>query len=93
MARDRKVPQKKKSVTHGLPLTKANYQILGAGLLVIALGYVALGQQPWDGFMALTAAPVLLVLGYCVIVPLGILYRKKGEQAAETEQGDQGTPG
>ena len=92
MARDRKVQQKKKIVPHALPLTKTNYQILGAGVVVIALGYIALGQQPWDGFMALTAAPVLLVLGYCVIVPLGILYRRKGEQAAETQQGDPGTP-
>jgi hypothetical protein len=63
-----------------LPFTKRNYQILGLGLLVIVLGYVALSQSPWDGTMPLVVAPILLVLGYCVIIPFGILYRSKAEQ-------------
>jgi len=62
-----------------LPFSKRNYQILGLGLVVIILGYVALGQSPWDGTMPLVVAPILLVLGYCVIIPLGILYRGKSE--------------
>jgi len=72
--------QKQKPVLHILPLAKRNYQILGVALLCIAAGYLALVQKPWDGFLPLIVAPVLLVLGYCVLVPLGILYRKKGEQ-------------
>ena len=84
MAREHR-SQKRKPAVHALPLTKRNYQILGLALVCIALGYLALGQKPWDGFMALIVAPVLLVLGYCVLVPLGILYRKKGEQQATGE--------
>ena len=73
-----------------LPFTKRNYQILGLGLLVIILGYVALSQSPWDGTMPLVVAPILLVLGYCVIIPLGILYREKSEtQPAPTAPTDQ----
>jgi len=64
----------------GLPFTKRNYQILGAALLVIAAGYVALAQKPWDGFFPLVIAPILLVAGYCILVPLGILYRSKKEK-------------
>ena len=60
-----------------LPFSKRNYQILGLGLLVIVLGYVALSQPPWDGTMPLVVAPILLVIGYCVVIPLGILYREK----------------
>ena len=73
-----------------LPFTKRNYQILGLGLLVIIMGYAALSQSPWDGTMPLVVAPILLVLGYCVVVPFGILYRSKSEQqplqASSTEQ-------
>ena len=73
-----------------LPFTKRNYQILGLGLVVIILGYVALSQSPWDGTMPLVVAPILLVLGYCVIIPLGILYREKSEtQPAPASAGDQ----
>jgi hypothetical protein len=84
MAREQR-SQKRKPAVHALPLTKRNYQILGAALACIALGYVALLQKPWDGFLPLVVAPLLLVLGYCVLVPLGILYRQKGEQQVAGE--------
>ena len=63
-----------------LPLEAVNYKILVTGVVVLILGYVALGMEPWDGFMALTVAPILLVAGYCVIIPVGIMYRKKKEE-------------
>jgi hypothetical protein len=72
-----KIASKRKGQAAALPFTKRNYQILGIGLLFIVLGYIALSQQPWDGTMPLVVAPILLVLGYCVIIPLGILYREK----------------
>lgn len=60
-----------------LPFEKRNYQILLLGLIGIVCGYIALAQNPWDGFMPLTVAPILLILSYCVIIPIGILWRKK----------------
>ena len=33
---------------------------------------------PVDGFLSLTAAPILLVAGYCVILPAAILVRHRG---------------
>ena len=76
-----KVAGKKKTLSVALPFTKKNYQILGLGIFIIILGYVALSQSPWDGTMPLVVAPILLVLGYCVIIPFGILYRQKTESA------------
>ena len=81
-----KVAAKRKAAPATLPFSKQNYQILGIGLLAIIAGYFALSQQPWDGTMPLVVAPILLVLGYCVIIPLGILYRPKKETATVTEQ-------
>jgi len=65
------------------PLGRENYIILGVGILVIILGYIALSGSQVEGFMPLTLAPILLVLGYCVIIPLGILYRKKEKPLEE----------
>ena len=79
-----KASAKRKPILENLPFNKTNYRILGSGLLSITLGYVALAQPPWDSAMALDVAPILLVVGYCVLIPLGILYRKKA--AAETVQ-------
>ncbi len=59
------------------PFGRENYLILLAGLIVIILGYLALSEKTVEGFLPLTAAPILLVLGYCVNIPVGIMYRKK----------------
>lgn len=79
---------KKKLQAEHLPFTRTNYQILLVGLLVISLGYYALAQEPWDGTMPLVVAPILLVIGYCVIIPIGILYRRK-QEAEGAESGPQ----
>ncbi len=65
-----------------LPLEAVNYKILISGVVIVILGYVALGMEPWDGFMALTVAPVLLLFGYCIVIPVGIIYRRKKSQNA-----------
>jgi hypothetical protein len=83
MARvEKRITGQQKSVIGPLPFKKVNYQILGAGILSIILGYVALAQNPWDGTMPLVVAPILLVLGYCILVPFGILYRSKTNTGA-----------
>ena len=60
-----------------LPFTSSNYQLFALGLVMIILGYVALAQPPADSFMSLTVAPILLVIGYCIIIPAAILYQRK----------------
>lgn len=69
------------------PLEKINYIILGIGLLVIIAGYIALSVPTVEGFAPLVLAPILLVLGYCVIIPLGILYKRKEKSAKTPVQG------
>ncbi|GEM_PF-382838 len=58
-----------------LSMNAGNYGIIGLGVAVIILGYIVMGSdRTVDGFMGTVLAPILLVLGYCVIVPFGILY-------------------
>ena len=60
------------------PLGKQNYYLFGLGILVLIIGYVFLAQGPWDSFSSRTLAPIILVIGYCIVIPLSIMYRKKG---------------
>lgn len=59
------------------PLERENFIILGIGILLILAGYYALSGNVVEGFRQLTLAPILLLLGYCVAIPVGIMYRKK----------------
>lgn len=66
------------------PLEKINYIILGIGLIVIVAGYIALSVPTVEGFSPLVLAPILLIVGYCVLIPLGILYTRKEKSAKAT---------
>ncbi len=49
-----------------LRFARLNYVLLAAGLVSLVLGYWLLSRG------STTTAPVLLVLGYCVFLPLGL---------------------
>ncbi|MEO0232304.1 MAG: DUF3098 domain-containing protein [candidate division WOR-3 bacterium] len=53
------------------PFKKENYIIMGIGLAFIILGYIFLAIGD------ITISPILLTLGFCVIIPIGIIYKKK----------------
>lgn len=54
-----------------------NLILVGIALLVIVLGYVFLGVGPYDSVQSTTIGPLMLVLGYLVLLPVGILVRTK----------------
>ncbi len=64
-----------------LPFTRKNWILFAIGLATIVLGYVALSVPPADGFLSLTLAPLLLVAGYCVLIPLALLAKEGGDHA------------
>lgn len=57
------------------PWTQQNYTMLGIGVAVIVVGFIllAMGMNEWDNPLSVSVAPVVLVIGYCVIIPLAIM--------------------
>jgi hypothetical protein len=85
MAKVVKGKQTKKGKAEGVfPFEKENYQIIGVGILFIIAGFIAMSGNVVEGFSQLTLSPLLLLTGYCVIIPIGIIYRKK-EKPPTTE--------
>ena len=60
----------KSGIFHSLPFGRKNYLLFLIGVMTIVSGYV---------LMYLTAdivwAPVMLVIGYCVIIPISIMIK------------------
>ncbi len=82
--------QRREPARSPLPYSRRNWTFLGAGVGTILIGYLCLSQPPVDGFLSLTLAPVLLVIGYCVLIPLGLLLggsKKPTEDASEKSMG------
>lgn len=60
-----------------LPFAKKNYILFAIGIFVIVIGYITLG------YGSVTLAPILLVLGYCVIIPIAIIINGGRERSKE----------
>ena len=72
----RRTEIKKRAPREGkLPLGRKNVTIIACGIVAIIAGYLAMLNGSVEGALSLVVAPILLVLGYCVLIPLGILYR------------------
>ncbi len=74
------------SVNTELPFGRLNWILFVAALATIGLGYVLLSIPPADGFLSLTAAPILLVCGYCVVLPAAILVRDTDATATNADE-------
>ncbi len=77
--------RKKKEIASSfrLPFTRKNYIGLGVGILIIVIGYICLSTPPWNGFVSRTLAPILLTLGYCVIIPVAIFLKESKAKTAK----------
>ncbi len=72
--------------SRGLPYTRWNAMMFAAAIGVIVIGYICLSRPPVDGFLSLTLAPILLVLGYCVLIPIALLMGGPSGKEASTEE-------
>lgn len=73
----------KNQATEGLGLNLYNYLIIAAGIVSVLLGYIFLRQG------SITLAPILLIAGYVVLIPLGLIISiQKKKQVKTAEKGE-----
>ena len=58
------------------PFNKFNYLIFGIGVLTIILGYVLMSTGKVDSFQSIRLSPFLLFIGYVILIPLSIFFKK-----------------
>ena len=76
---DSDVKQKKgKKERQTAPFTTVNYVLFTVGLAMVVAGWFLLRAG------SITAAPIMLVLGYCGVIPLAIVYRPRRGSRRDT---------
>jgi len=55
---------------------KINYILFIIGLLLVIIAYILMGIGEVDSFQSLTLAPLMLFVGYLVVIPISILIKK-----------------
>lgn len=56
---------------------KKNLLLVGLGVLLLVIGFFCLAQGPAENPVSLTVAPIILVIAYLVVIPVGILWGGK----------------
>lgn len=72
-----KKSKSKSSFVENLSFTRRNYLLFGIGLLAIIIGYIVMATGETYSYQSLTIAPIILLIGYLVVIPIALLYRKK----------------
>ncbi len=62
------------------PFGMKNYIWFGIAVVVIVIGYFMLGSG------SMTMAPFLLVVGYCVLIPIAIMVKGIPDETAPSDQ-------
>ena len=58
-------------------LNRKNIILIAIGVLLLVIGFLCLATGPADNPVSLTVAPLILVLAYLVVIPIGILFGGK----------------
>jgi len=85
LARERKTKSDKGASAKGeispdVGLSSLNIKLLVLSFLIIVAGFIFLSRG------SITLAPILLVLGYCVMVPVAIIYKPKSAEEKTSKE-------
>jgi len=75
----RKNAKKKEQISEAELPQRINYIILVVGVVTVIVGYLVMSSGDAVSSLSVTIAPLILALGYCVIIPFGIIYKKKSK--------------
>tara|TARA_B100001245_G_scaffold212666_1_gene178090 strand:- start:46 stop:282 length:237 start_codon:yes stop_codon:yes gene_type:complete len=77
---NKKKEEKNVHLMEGWTFSKKNYVLGGIGLATIIFGYVIMASGTVNSFQSLTLAPIMLFIGYLIIIPIALIYRDKKKQ-------------
>ncbi len=60
--------------------TKNNYYLLFLGIGVLIFGFYLMSVGNWDSTVSLYVSPFVLMIGYLLVIPSSILFRKKNKE-------------
>ena len=60
----------------GWSFDKENYVFFIAGIISVILGYILMATGETYSFQSLSLAPILLFVGYIILIPIALIYKK-----------------
>ena len=64
----------------GWSFNKENYILFALGIITIILGYAIMALGETYSFQSLSVAPVFLFIGYLILIPISLIYKKNKQK-------------
>ena len=74
---NRKKSVKNLNLFENWTFSKINYLIFSVALLFIMAGYLFMATGSVNSVQSLTIAPIILLIGYLVLIPLALIYKSR----------------
>jgi hypothetical protein len=68
------------NVQERMTMEKKNIVLIALGILLLVIGFFCLAQGPADNPVSLTVAPIVLMIAYLIVIPIGILWGGKDQK-------------
>ncbi len=67
--------QDKSKLFNSWDFNRKNYLLFCIGIVVILAGYLLMAYGETTSFQSVKLAPIMLIVGYCIIIPISIVYK------------------
>ena len=71
------------SVFESWNFSAPNYILFGIGVALIIVGSLIMATGEVNSFQSLTLAPIMLFIGYIIVIPAALIYRGKSPEVEE----------
>lgn len=61
----------------GWAFGRINYILFLIGLALVIFGYIFMASGDVNSYQSLILAPIMLFLGYIIVIPVSLIYREK----------------
>ena len=65
---------------NGWSFDRENYILFAIGIITIILGYAIMAFGETYSFQSLSVAPVFLFIGYLILIPISLIYKKNKQK-------------
>ena len=72
--------QNNKKLFHSWSFGRINYHLFVIGVLTLIMGYILMATGETESMQSVKIAPLILIVGYCVLIPAAILVKPKNKE-------------
>ncbi|MCF7740691.1 MAG: DUF3098 domain-containing protein [Candidatus Marinimicrobia bacterium] len=77
--------KKRKGIIDKISLTKTNYLVFLAGIIIVTIGFFLMATGGTNDPQSLTLSPIILLIGYLIVIPISIFIGSRKDKEEDNK--------